>query len=73
MINQVGVGEVFSDPNEIPLKIDFLLIDEFSMMAFSSAIEPLRLANRVRGKQIYEWDLISLDGDTVQRAMGRKL
>ena len=73
MVNQIGVGEVFSDPNEIPLKIDFLLIDEFSMMAFSSAIEPLRLANRVRGKQIYEWELISIDGDTVTASNGTEI
>ena len=73
MGNQKGVGEVFSDPNEIPLKIDFLLIDEFSMMAFSSAIEPLRLANRVRGKQIYEWELISIDGDTVTASNGTEI
>lgn len=73
MGNPKGVGEVFSDPNEIPLKIDFLLIDEFSMMAFSSAIEPLRLANRVRGKQIYEWELISIDGDTVTASNGTEI
>ena len=73
MVNQIGVGEVFSDPNEIPLKIDFLLIDEFSMMAFSSAIEPLRLANRVRGKQIYEWELISIDGETVTASNGTEI
>ena len=64
---------MFSDPNEIPLKIDFLLIDEFSMMAFSSAIEPLRLANRVRGKQIYEWELISIDGETVTASNGTEI
>ena len=73
MVNQIGVGEVFSDSNEIPLKIDFLLIDEFSMMAFSSAIEPLRLANRVRGKQIYEWELISIDGNTVTASNGTEI
>ena len=64
---------MFSDPNEIPLKIDFLLIDEFSMMAFSSAIEPLRLANRVRGKEIYEWELISIDGETVTASNGTEI
>ena len=64
---------MFSDANEIPLKIDFLLIDEFSMMAFSSAIEPLRLANRVRGRQIYEWELISIDGNTVTASNGTEI
>ena len=43
------------------------------MMAFSSAIEPLRLANRVRGKQIYEWELISIDGDTVTASNGTEI
>jgi len=36
----------------------FLLIPKFSMIAFSSAIEALRLANRAVGKTVYEWRLI---------------
>lgn len=38
-----------------PRKFTFLLINKFTLLAFSSAVEPLRLANRVVGKPIYEW------------------
>lgn len=35
----------------------FLLLENFSMMAFSCAIEPLRLANYITGKPLYSWKL----------------
>lgn len=40
----------------------FLLIDDFSHLAFSCAIEPLRIANRVAGRPLYRWTLASADG-----------
>ena len=43
----------------------FLLLDRFTMMAFASAIEPLRLANQVSGVKLYDWKLASEDGQDV--------
>ena len=43
----------------------FLLIPDFSMIAFTSAIEPLRIANRLSGRRLYEWRLLSRDGSSV--------
>ena len=40
----------------------FLLVPSFSMIAFSSAIEPLRMANRDSGKPLYRWSLYTVDG-----------
>lgn len=40
----------------------FLLLPEFSHLAFSCALEPLRIANLVSGKTLYRWSLISADG-----------
>lgn len=40
----------------------FLLLPDFSMIALSSAIEPLRMANRLRGVPCYRWTLLSTDG-----------
>ena len=40
----------------------FVLLPNFTMIAFAMAIEPLRIANRMAGKQAYRWSLISLDG-----------
>jgi transcriptional regulator GlxA family with amidase domain len=43
-------------------KIGFLLLNEFSLLAFASAIEPLRAVNRQSGKQIFEWVVASPNG-----------
>lgn len=40
------------------------------MMAFTAAVEPLRLANRTSGQELYKWRVISLDGDTVKASNG---
>ncbi len=50
--------------------IAFVLFDRFSMIAFSSVIEPLRLANRLLGKDFYTWKTYSLDGNPVQASNG---
>ncbi|MFP3480561.1 GlxA family transcriptional regulator, partial [Burkholderia sp. SIMBA_057] len=38
-------------------RIGFFLVPNFSMMALSSATEPLRAANRMSGKPLYSWHL----------------
>ncbi|MEJ2178748.1 MAG: GlxA family transcriptional regulator [Gammaproteobacteria bacterium] len=43
----------------------FLLIPEYSMMAFTAAIDQLRMANRLSGKQLYEWIILSDEGEPV--------
>ena len=45
-----------------PLKVGFLLIPNFSMLAFASAIEPLRAANRMSGDTLFLWIVASPDG-----------
>jgi transcriptional regulator GlxA family with amidase domain len=40
-----------------PKRFVFLLLDKFTMLSFASAIEPLRIANRVIGTQVYQWVL----------------
>ena len=40
----------------------FLLIEDFSHLAFANAIEPLRIANLSSGKTLYSWVLASEDG-----------
>jgi transcriptional regulator GlxA family with amidase domain len=40
----------------------FYLTPEFTMLAFTSALEALRLANKVLDRDFYEWRLISEDG-----------
>jgi AraC family carnitine catabolism transcriptional activator len=53
-----------------PDTIGFLLLNRFSMMAFTSAIEPLRVANRMAGRELYRWRVFSLDGRPVRASNG---
>lgn len=48
----------------------FFLIPDFTMVAFATAIEPLRLANRMLGYAAYDWRLASLDGRPVAASNG---
>lgn len=43
------------------------------MISFASAIEPLRLANRLSGKRLYEWQLIGENGTQVACSNGARL
>ena len=43
----------------------FLLLEQFSMIAFAAAIEPLRIANRITGQKLYDWTLASENGGGV--------
>jgi len=53
-----------------PTAIGFFLVPKFSMMAFSAAIEPLRSANRLTGRELYSWRLFSRDGEAVVTSGG---
>ena len=56
-----------------PRRFGFLLIADFSMIAFASAVEPLRMANRLSGRTLYEWRTLSTDGAPVAASNGLKL
>jgi transcriptional regulator GlxA family with amidase domain len=40
----------------------FVLLPNFSLIAFSSAIEPLRIANQLAGQALFEWEVLSETG-----------
>ena len=51
-------------------RVGFLLVPGFSYIAFACAIEPLRTANMVAGRTLYETITTSLDGETVSASNG---
>lgn len=51
-------------------ELGFLLLPKFSMLCFSAALEPLRAANRMAGRQLYRWRLVSPDGEPVASSSG---
>ncbi|WP_407493393.1 GlxA family transcriptional regulator [Pseudooceanicola sp. MF1-13] len=55
---------------EKPSHFVFVLLDNFSLLSFSSALECLRIANRMAGKQLYTWEVQSEQGDNVSCSAG---
>ena len=51
----------------------FLTLPNYSLIAVSNAVEPLRMANRVAGQAVYEWAIVSQDGRPVLASSGLDL
>ena len=54
-----------SEPIHKPIRYGFLLLPKYSMIAFSSAIEVLRMANRMGTERLYEWPTYTMSGGPV--------
>jgi AraC family carnitine catabolism transcriptional activator len=57
----------------VPERISFLLVPNFSMMAFMSAVEPLRVANRFGERELFSWRVLSSDGQPVTASNGMRV
>ncbi|MCX7559784.1 GlxA family transcriptional regulator [Sulfitobacter sp. F26204] len=53
-----------------PKRFVFVLLDQFSLMCFATAIDSLRIANRMGGKALYVWTTMGEGGDIVQCSAG---
>ena len=51
-------------------KIGFLLLDQFSMLSFTSALEPLEVANQQAEERLYEYFTATVDGEIVRSSTG---
>jgi transcriptional regulator GlxA family with amidase domain len=60
-------------PSGRPVRIAYLLIPEFPMMSFAAAIEPMRSANRMSGRRLFEWTLVSAEGGDVPTSSGIRI
>lgn len=65
-------GRIFVNAVKHPIKrsLVFFLVPDFTMVAFATALEPLRIANRMLGYEAYRWRLASTDGKPVQASNG---
>ena len=52
------------------IKVGFLMVPNFSMIAFSAAIEPLRVANRMSGETLFEWVIASPTDEAIRASNG---
>ena len=48
-------------PEGRPYRYGFLLTPDFTLIAFSSAVEVLRMANLTSQQELYRWSVLSLD------------
>jgi transcriptional regulator GlxA family with amidase domain len=58
------------DAPDRTVEIDILAFPETTVILLASVIEPLRAANRIAGRQLYAWRLLSLDGKPVETTAG---
>jgi transcriptional regulator GlxA family with amidase domain len=62
---------MFGDKSKhLPQHFALVTIPEFTMMPVTSAIEPLRIANRLSEKMLYKWTMHSVDGNPVAASNG---
>ncbi|MEL7462699.1 MAG: GlxA family transcriptional regulator [Pseudomonadota bacterium] len=47
-----------------PLTVDLIVLPETSLLSLASVMEPMRGANRVAGRRLFDWRLWSADGGT---------
>lgn len=60
---------MFDNPDET-VEIDVVAFPETTVLLLASVIEPLRAANRIAGRQLYRWRLLTLDGKPVETTAG---
>lgn len=65
-----GVAHVAVASLTQSIPISFVLLHNFSLIAFSSAIETLRIANQLAGRVLFEWSVLSEDGEPVTCSNG---
>lgn len=65
--DQIEFGQVF---DAAECTVGFYLAETFNMLPFIAAVEPLRIANRRAAKPLYQWRVITRDGDEVMASNG---
>ncbi len=69
MQEQRQVVEVDTEQTK-PKRFVFVLLDKFSMLSFASALDSLRIANRMSNRELYSWILLGEGGDVVSCSAG---
>lgn len=56
-----------------PERFGFLLLPEYSTISLASVLEPLRAANRLSGRRLYEWTVMTQDGEALLSSSGVRI
>ena len=55
---------------EKPRRFVFVLMDQFTLLSYSCAVESLRIANRMAGTALYDWRVVGEGGETATSSAG---
>jgi len=69
MLNENSVIK-FNANVKFPRRFVFVLMENFTLLSFSSALDALRIANRMSGKTLYEWTFIGENEGVVSCSAG---
>ena len=69
-MSSIRPATISDSVGEKPRRFIFVLLDNFTLLCFAAAVESLRIANRMAGKPLYEWEIISEGGDIVYCSAG---
>ncbi len=61
---------IWTNIPEQPIKISFLLFDQFSNNSLGNCLEPLRASNSFVTSPIFEWQFLTIDGQSVHSSSG---
>ncbi|MEP1214469.1 MAG: GlxA family transcriptional regulator [Marinobacter sp.] len=63
-------GSLANRPTQEPYRVGFLLIENFTLIALATAVEPLRVANQLAGTELYSWKLLTANGGYARASDG---
>lgn len=64
------MSKIISGITSTPKVFGFLALPGFSLIAYAAAIDTLRLANRIEGKELYKWRTIAPKNEHVEASNG---
>lgn len=67
---QKGAASLTYNSTADPRDFYFVLTPKLTMLAFSAAVEPLRIANQLTKQELYRWHTMTIDGGPVQCSNG---
>ena len=69
MLNENSIIKLNTEV-KYPRRFVFVLIENFTLLSFSSALDALRIANRMSGKKLYDWIFIGENEEFVSCSAG---
>ena len=69
MLNENSIIKLNTEV-KYPRRFVFVLIENFTLLSFSSALDALRIANRMAGKKLYDWTFIGENEEFVSCSAG---